>query len=145
PCSRSRSTGDDGPVGDAPIVTLAGLDLIAGATPDQVAGIAERLTPADYAAGDILIAEGDGGRTFVIVLDGEVVVSRASRSRPGVRIELGSGARGAVFGELATVTGEPRRATVTATTAVRAVTGDVAAFDALVAIPGVMDRLRGPP
>jgi CRP-like cAMP-binding protein len=120
---------------------LAELDLLAGATPDQLANVAERLTPADYEAGDTLIAEGDGGRTFVIVLDGEVAASRASRSRPGHRIELATGTRGALFGELATVTGEPRRATVTATTDVTAVMGDVAAFDALIAIPGVMDAL----
>lgn len=125
----------------APIATLAGLDLLAGATPDQVADIAQGLAPADYASGDVLITEGEIGRTFVIVLEGAVAVSRASQSRPGVRVELGSGGPGAIFGELATVTGEPRRASVTATTDVTAVRGDVAAFDALIAIPGVMDRL----
>src|SRR3954465_14112939 len=96
---------------------LAGLDLLAGATPDQLPAPAARLAPARYAAGETLIAEGDGGRTFVIVLDGDVVASRASRSRPGLRIELGTGRRGALFGELATVTGEPGRATGTAPTA----------------------------
>jgi CRP-like cAMP-binding protein len=120
---------------------LAGLDLLAGATPEQLAELGAVLEPARYAAGDTLIAEGDGGRTFVIVLDGEVVVSRASRSRAGHRIELGTGTRGAVFGELATVTGEHRRATVTAVTEVTAVLGDIEAFDTLIGLPGVMDRL----
>src|SRR3954452_19632724 len=120
---------------------LAELDLLAGATPDQLANVAERLTPAHYEAGDNLIAEGDGGRTFVIVLDGEVAASRASRSRPGHRIELATGTRGARFGEIATGAAEPRRATVTATTDVTALMGDAAAFDALIAIPGMMDAL----
>ena len=120
---------------------LAGLDLLAGATPAELVDLVERLTPESYAAGETLIAEGDGGRTFVIVLDGDVVVSRESRSRPGVRVELGTGSRGALFGELATVTGEHRRATVTAVTDVTAVVGDIDAFDALIALPGVMDRL----
>jgi CRP-like cAMP-binding protein len=120
---------------------LAGLDLLAGATPGQLTELSARLTPASYTAGDTLIAEGDGGRTFVIVLDGDVVATRASRSRPGLRIELGTGSRGALFGELATVTGEPRRASVTAATDVTAVRGDVGAFDALIVIPGVLDRL----
>jgi len=123
------------------VSSLAGLELLAGATPDQLAALDTRLAPAAFRAGDTLIAEGDGGRTFVIVLDGEVAASRSSRSRPGLRVALGTGSRGALFGELATVTGEPRRATVTATTDVTAVRGDVGAFDALVAIPGVMDRL----
>src|SRR3954452_4298031 len=123
---------------------LAGLDLLAGATPDQLADLAAGLGPARDAAGETLIAECDGGRTFVIVLNGDVVASRASRSRPGLGIELGTGSRGALFGELSTVTGEPRRATVTATTDVETVVGDIDAFDALIGIPGVMDRLLEP-
>ena len=120
---------------------LRGLELLAGATEAQTDALAAMLSDAEYADGDVVFAEGEIGRTFVILLDGEVVASRASRSRPGHRIELGTGGRGAIFGELATVTGEPRRATVTASGDVVALTGDVAAFDALVAIPGVMDRL----
>jgi len=120
---------------------LRGLALLADATPAQLADLSDRLTPSRFATGESLIAEGDGGRTFVIVLDGEVTVARESRSRAGRRIELGTGSRGALFGELATVTGEPRRASVTATTEVTAVRGDIDAFDALIAIPGVLDRL----
>jgi CRP-like cAMP-binding protein len=120
---------------------LRGLDLLADATRSQVDSLVPLLTRAEFAAGDVVFAEGEVGRTFVILLDGGVVASRASQSRPDHRTELGTGGPGAIFGELATVTGEPRRATVTASTDVVAVTGDVAAFDALVAIPGVMDRL----
>src|SRR4051794_2923136 len=94
-----------------------------------------------YAAGEVVFTEGEVGRTFVILLDGEVVASRASRSRLDHRVELGTGGPGAIFGELATVTGEPRRATVTTTTDVTAALGDIDAFDELIGIAGVMDRL----
>ena len=120
---------------------LRGLDLLAGATRPEVDAFAAMLDRTEYASGDVIFTEGEVGRTFVILLAGEVVASRASRSRPDHRILLGTGGPGAIFGELATVTGEPRRASVTATSAVTAARGDVAAFDALVAIPGVMDRL----
>jgi CRP-like cAMP-binding protein len=120
---------------------LQGLELLSGATRPQLEAPAALLGRAEYAAGDVLFVEGEVGRTFVILLDGEVIASRASQTRPGHRVELGTGGPGAIFGELATVTGEPRRATVTATTDVVAVIGGVDAFDALVAIPGVMDRL----
>ena len=86
----------------------------------------------------MLFAEGDTGQTFVILVDGTVAVSRATRSGSG---SLGVGSAGAIFGELSTITGEPRRATVTATSGVVAMSGGVDAFDALIAIPGVLDGL----
>jgi CRP-like cAMP-binding protein len=117
---------------------LQGLALLSGATRPQLDALAALLGRAEYAAGEVLFAEGDTGQTFVILVDGTVAVSRATRSGSG---SLGVGAKGAIFGELSTITGEPRRATVTATSDVVAVTGGVDAFDALIAIPGVMDRL----
>jgi len=117
---------------------LQGLALLDGATRPQLDALASRLERVEFAAGEVLFAEGDAGQTFVILLDGAVAVSRATRSGSG---SLGVGAAGAIFGELSTITGEPRRATVTATSDVVAVTGGVDAFDALIAIPGVMDRL----
>jgi CRP-like cAMP-binding protein len=120
------------------VSSLSGLELLAGATSEQLASLDAHLAPAEYEAGDVLIAEGDGGRTFVLVLDGDVAVTR--RTRAGDR-ELGRGGRGSLFGELATITAEPRRATVRALSDVRVVTGDVDGFDALVTVPGVMERL----
>ena len=117
---------------------LQGLELLAGSTPEQVDALGLLLDRVEYTAGEVLFAEGDSGQTFVILLDGTVAVSRATRSGSG---SLGVGATGAIFGELSTITGEPRRATVTATSDVVAVSGGVEAFDALIAIPGVLDRL----
>ena len=117
---------------------LQGLALLEGATREQLDALAALVDRVEYSAGEVLFAEGDTGQTFVILVDGTVAVSRATRSGSG---SLGVGATGAIFGELSTITGEPRRATVTATSDVVAVSGGVDAFDALIAIPGVLDRL----
>jgi RimJ/RimL family protein N-acetyltransferase len=117
---------------------LEGLALLGGATRPQLDDLASRLERVEFVAGEVLFAEGDSGQTFVILLDGAVAVSRATRSGSG---SLGVGATGAIFGELSTITGEPRRATVTATSDVVAATGGVDAFDRLIAVPGVLDRL----
>lgn len=117
---------------------LQGLGVLAGATRPQLEALAALVERVEYRAGEVLFAEGDRGQTFVILLEGAVAVSRATRSGSG---SLGVGATGAIFGELSTITGEPRRATVTATADVVAAAGGVEAFDALIAIPGVLDRL----
>ena len=73
---------------------LRGLDLLAGATRPEVDAFAAMLDRTEFATGDVIFTEGEVGRTFVILLDGEVVASRASQSRPDHRIELGTGGRG---------------------------------------------------
>ena len=50
---------------------LAGLDLLVGATPDQVAALAALVDRVEYSAGEVLFAEGDTGQSFVILVDGD--------------------------------------------------------------------------
>ncbi|MGZ6950471.1 MAG: GNAT family N-acetyltransferase [Acidimicrobiia bacterium] len=118
---------------------LADLELLAGATADELQALDARLEPRHYAPGEDLLVEGDPGRHFVILLDGTVTVTRAETRDDPLRVATGG--RGSIFGELSTITGEPRRATVTASTPVSALHGEVDAFDVLVAIPGVLDRM----
>jgi CRP-like cAMP-binding protein len=115
---------------------LAGLELLAGASPAQVDAIAGLVAPMTASAGTALINQGEVDRTFVLVLDGTVAVSRATRHG---EVAVGAGGPGSIFGELSTITGEPRRATVTAVSDVTAIRGGIDAFDALVAVPGVLD------
>lgn len=116
---------------------LAELDLLAGATPAELADLADRLTPARFASGEILFTEGDAGTTFVIVLDGHATVTRAT----GYPARVGEGGPGAIFGELSALTGQRRRATVRADTEVLGAVGDGDAFAALLAIDGTANRL----
>ena len=116
---------------------LAALELLAGATPAQLADLADRLMPARYAPGEVLFAEGDPGTTFVIVLDGHATVTRAT----GYPARVGEGGPGAILGELSALTGQFRRATVRADTDVHAAVGDGAAFAALLEVDGAASRL----
>jgi small-conductance mechanosensitive channel/CRP-like cAMP-binding protein len=73
------------------------------------AGVAERR----YAAGERVVRQGDRGSEFFIVVSGKVRVT--VRREDGRAAEIGTFGPGFFFGEMALLTGEPRRATVTAT------------------------------
>jgi len=75
----------------------------------DVAHIADEL---DLPAGKLMAREGDRGREFFVLLEGEAEVTKGER-----RINTMKG--GEFFGEIALVTKMPRTAAVTATTDVR--------------------------
>src|SRR5437773_1516937 len=87
----------------------------------DVAHIADEL---DLPAGKEMAVEGDRGREFFVLLDGEAEVNRR-----GVRINTMK--EGDFFGEIALVTKMPRTASVVATTDVRVLVITERAFDAL--------------
>ncbi|RJO66444.1 MAG: cyclic nucleotide-binding domain-containing protein [Myxococcales bacterium] len=62
-------------------------------------------------AGEVLIEEGSEGGSFYVLVSGRVKVSATKEGREIVLTELG---RGAVLGEVALITGQPRTASVTA-------------------------------
>jgi CRP/FNR family transcriptional regulator, cyclic AMP receptor protein len=75
----------------------------------DVAHIADEL---DLPAGKLMAKEGDRGREFFVLLDGEADVTKGDR-------RINKMKKGDFFGEIALVTKMPRTATVTATTDVR--------------------------
>jgi CRP-like cAMP-binding protein len=82
-------------------------------TPDRVlAGLARTLVEEEFAAGTDLIVEGAVEDWLFVLIDGSVRVTRSDRV---VDLEAGQ-----VVGELAVLEPEPRTATVTALTDVRA-------------------------
>lgn len=120
------------------LASLAGLELLEQASPEQLETLAARLRLHEFTAGEVIMRQHEPGGKFVLLLAGAVHVDR---DRDEGTIPIGAGGPGGIFGEMSTITGEPRRATVIATTAVTAAEGAVDALDALVAIPGVMARL----
>lgn len=76
---------------------------------EEVAHLADEL---DLPAGKVMATEGDRGREFFVLLDGEADVTRGGKSVD----RLGSGD---FFGEIALVTHMPRTASVTAKDNVR--------------------------
>jgi CRP/FNR family transcriptional regulator, cyclic AMP receptor protein len=88
---------------------------------EQIAQIADEI---DLAEGKALTREGEPGREFFVLLEGEADVSRDGQSIN----KLGPGD---FFGEIALVEDVPRTATVTATTPVRVLVVTDRAFQQL--------------
>lgn len=84
-----------------------------------------------FPAGSVILREGELGESFFLVNSG--VVEVRTRAGGGGEIELTTLQRGAVFGEVAVLTGSPRTATVTALTDVCAVAFDRHDVDQLLA------------
>jgi CRP/FNR family cyclic AMP-dependent transcriptional regulator len=75
----------------------------------QLARISDDL---EVQPGKVLCKEGDVGREFFVIVDGEVEVTREGK-------RVATGGRGEFFGEIALLEETPRMATVTAKTPVR--------------------------
>ncbi|MGE5259884.1 MAG: cyclic nucleotide-binding domain-containing protein [Actinomycetota bacterium] len=69
--------------------------------------------PVEFAAGDVIFAEGDKGDKMYVIRSGEVEIER-----DGKVVETLSS--GAIFGEMALIDGSPRAATARAKTACEA-------------------------
>lgn len=97
---------------NAKIELLKRTPLFAGCTKAELGELAANSDELALPAGRVLAREGKSGREFFVLVDGTVRISKGGRKLA----DLGAGDW---FGEIALVTGEPRTATVTATTPVR--------------------------
>ena len=89
---------------------------------EEVAHIADEL---DLPQGKVMALEGDRGREFFVLLEGEADVTKGDRS-------INTMKQGDFFGEIALVTKMPRTASVTATTPVRVLVITERDFGALI-------------
>jgi CRP-like cAMP-binding protein len=117
---------------------LAALELFADVEPSALAPLADRLTVGHHRAGEVLIHQGDPGGTFLVVLTGSLVVSRADG---GATHEIARVGPGSILGELSMLTGRARHADVTAAEDVWVAIGDEEAFELLLELPSVHDRI----
>lgn len=88
---------------------LATIELFTELTTKERKAVSRLMTTVSIKAGRDLMVEGDVGREFLIILEGEATVRRSGR----IVARVGSGD---FLGELAIIAGVPRTATVTADT-----------------------------
>jgi CRP-like cAMP-binding protein len=113
--------------------------LLGGLDADARARLAASARPRLYGAGEVIVRQGEGGRTSFLVARGGVRVSVAPDDH-----EVAQLAAGDVFGEMSWLTGDARSATVTATTDTLVFELDDTTLRELAsASPGVLDTLAG--
>jgi CRP-like cAMP-binding protein len=98
---------------DAKVKLISKVPLFAGLSKQQLGRVASIADEIDLPKGKVLMREGDRGREFFVLLEGEAEVRRKGR-------KLATRRAGEFFGEIALLSDLPRVATVTATTPLRA-------------------------
>jgi CRP/FNR family cyclic AMP-dependent transcriptional regulator len=97
---------------DTKIALIKKVPLFAPLAKAQLAQVASIADEIDLPEGKVLTREGERGREFFVLLDGEAEVRRNGRKLAAIR-------PGEFFGEMALVSDRPRNATVTVTTPAR--------------------------
>jgi CRP/FNR family transcriptional regulator, cyclic AMP receptor protein len=110
---------------NAKIDLLSSVPLFAGCSKGELRELAATADEVDLREGHVLVREGRPGREFFVLVSGTVQVTAKGR-------KLAELDGGDWFGEIALLTKVPRTATVTATSAVRALVVTDRAFRRLV-------------
>jgi CRP-like cAMP-binding protein len=117
------------------IELLKHVPLFAACSKSELGAIALIADEIQLPAGSTLITQGERGREFIVIVEGDVEVRRNGRVVP---IRGGS----EFFGEMALLTEEPRNATVVAVTPIRALVITDRAFRQLVSdLPSLQGKL----
>jgi CRP/FNR family transcriptional regulator, cyclic AMP receptor protein len=109
------------PVGDVHLRHLQRVPLFSGFNERELRRIADLSRITEAPAGTVITQIGDAGDSFFIIIDGMAAV----------RTPVGAGSQlqpGDCFGEMSLVDGEPRSATIVATTDLRLLVVDRAHF-----------------
>lgn len=110
---------------DAKVELIKGVPLFSKLSKKGLEDVAHIADELDLPSGKVMATQGDRGREFFILLEGE-----ASVTKDGENINTVRG--GDFFGEIALVTQMPRTATVTATSDVRVLVITERDFGALI-------------
>ena len=109
--------------------------LFEGLTRKQLAALARLTDDLDFPAGSVLCKEGERGREFFVIIEGEAEVTRGGK-------HLATIGSGEFFGEIALLESVVRTATVTATTPLRFFVVSDSAFRSVLATdPSIESKL----
>jgi small-conductance mechanosensitive channel len=120
---------------------LAAVELFAHLSEDERETLAEHLVRAPFVAGDVITRQGAVAHWLYLIISGTAEVWLETA---GGRQRVSSLGAGDIFGEMGMMTGEPRRATVTARTDVECYRLDKAGFESVLrARPDIATRVSG--
>jgi hypothetical protein len=120
---------------------LSASPLFEDFTDDELLAVIRGLRLLSFDTGDIIITEGEPGQSLFVLTTGTVKVF--VRDRAGRNVALVPLGEGAFFGEIATLSGRPRSATVTAASRCELLELDKPALEAIVKVhPRVRDVLE---
>lgn len=91
---------------------LPSIPLFAALPKGAFAQVLRRMTMREYAEGEVVVREGEAGRSFFVVIEGRVRVEKSVASRGAVTLAYLD--EGACFGEMSLIQDGPRTATVIA-------------------------------
>ena len=117
---------------------LAALPVFADIPVQDLAALAASLEPLHAAAGEVLMRQGERAESFAIIASGRVEVRHVG---PKGRVTVTELASGTIVGEIALLRHAPRTATVVAKEEVRGYHGYNGAFDCMLAMPVVAERM----
>lgn len=133
-----RDRGASAPDVMVSVADLADMEIFAGCQPAELAPLATGLRPLQAAAGVELMRQGEQALSFLLISSGSAQIKHVGDDATVVVNEVSAGM---VVGEIALLRKGRRTATVTTATALTGWVGDEQAFDQMVQIPEVMDRL----
>jgi small-conductance mechanosensitive channel/CRP-like cAMP-binding protein len=90
---------------------IRSVEIFAALSDEERAQLVRAAKIQMYAAGEVIVRQGDPGQSMFVVAGGEVVVGLDAPRREVARL-----GRGGFFGEMSLLAGDPRTATVTAVT-----------------------------
>jgi CRP-like cAMP-binding protein len=121
-------------------VALQNVRLFASFTEEERAALAERLVYAPFVRGDVITRQGAVSHWLYLLVEGEADIWLEAPDQP--RRLLTTLHAGDIFGEMGLLTGEPRRATVTARTDVQCYRLDKAGFEDIIqSRPGIAEEV----
>ncbi|HSG88799.1 MAG TPA: mechanosensitive ion channel family protein [Pseudomonadales bacterium] len=121
------------------LAMLRAVEFLRMLNDEEMERLAAGLRPAPFVAGDVITRQGAEAHWLYLLAEGEVVVeiTQGAQTRRVATIEAPG-----FFGEMGLMTGEPRRATVSAVTAVQCFRLDSAAFrEILENRPGIVSEI----
>jgi CRP-like cAMP-binding protein len=120
--------------------SLAGLEVFADATRQELRAASGLLTPVTVGADEVLVRQGRVGKEFLIVVDGLVNVTQDRGADEKI---LGVVTSGDVLGEISLLHRLPRSATATTLVPTTVVVGTPREFFALLeAVPSAARRIK---